>query len=61
MFAVRRNEVTMSYERDDSVDIEAWRKYMSGGNGKEPKREWTAKMCSASCPRRPTSLSLRML
>ena len=41
MFAVRRNEVTMSYERDDSVDIEAWREYVSG-NGKEPKREWTA-------------------
>jgi hypothetical protein len=42
MFAVRRNEVTMSYERDDSVDVEAWREYVSGGNGREPKREWTA-------------------
>ena len=42
MFAVRRNEVTMRYERDDSVDIEAWREYISSGNCKEPKREWTA-------------------
>ena len=52
MFAVRRNEVTMSYERDDSVDIEAWREYVSG-NGKEPKREWMAEDVLGLMPEKP--------